>query len=283
MDEYYRRTARVGCYVANMMNWFDASNPELEALNESAIRDSRDLGFNVILQSNLLNRRADGVGTPGSVTGISFTDPAVRKAYKEQLLYLASLEPDILLTAVELNNLIAHGNQVEFDAFKQFSAELYSAIKRQYPDITVSISFQWDIFNAMGNFNELQGFENSLDVYSFTSYPTLFGISSVADIPGGADYYTTIRNYLPPNARVGIAENGWSSADFSSEGQQEEFYRRLPELYGGLAPEFVVISYLHDYPLPVNASQQLYKFSSMGLFDVSGTAKSAYRVVRNYY
>ncbi len=283
MNEYYQRTARVGCYVGNMLNWFDADNPELEALAKKIIRDSKDLGFKFILQSNLLTYDADAVGSPDSVAGSSFTNPAVRKAYKRHLLSLAALEPDILLTAVELNNLLFHGNQAEFDAFKQFSAELYSAIKRNHPNVTVAISFQWDILNIQGNFSVLQGFENSLDIYSFTSYPTLFGISAVGAIPGGPDYYSDIKNHLPPNARVAIAENGWSSADFSNEYEQAEFYRRLPELYGGINPEFVVISYLHDYPLPANPNDLQFKFSSMGLFDALGSAKPAFIVIEDYY
>ena len=283
MDEYYQRTARVGCYVSSIINWSDADNPDLEALNVKITSDSKGLGFKVILQSNPLTYVADAAGSPDSVAGSSFTEPAVREAYKQHLLFLASLEPDILFTAVELNNLLFHGNQAEFDAFKQFSVELYSAIKQKYPNVTISISFQLDIFNIQGNYTALQGFENSLDIYSFTSYPTLFGISTVAGIPGGADYYTDIKNHLPLNARVAMAENGWSSADFSNEFEQAEFYRRLPDMYGGLAPEFVVISYLHDYPLPANPDDMQLKFSSMGLFNAYGSAKPAFSVIEDYY
>lgn len=283
MNEYYERTARIGSYVGIQSNWFDADKKTLRQMTEDLTRDAKSRGFKFIIQHNLHSRKADTIGTPPSVGGSSFTEPAVRKAYIKEMLHFAGMEPDILFTAVELNNLLFHGNQKEFNAFRSFSRELYETIKSKHPDITISISFQWDLLRLRKEQHVLKDFKDSLDVYSFTSYPTMFGIETVDGIPGGPDYYGGIKKHLPAGARIAMGENGWSSMGDSTESEQSRFYERLPELYAGIDPEFVVITYLHDFPVPEGADKNTLRFSTKGLYKNDGTAKQAATVVEGYY
>ena len=193
MNEYYSRTAKLGRYTGSQVNWFDADDENLNNLWRQSIRDARSRGLKFILQMNLLTRDASDVGTPRSVKGSSFTKKKVREAYKKWALELAAQKPDVLLLAVELNNLLIHGNRKEFNAFKEFAPKLYKAVKKKYPRITISISFQIDQLYLRNEASLLKDFAKSLDLYSFSTYPTAYGISSVDAIPGGADYFTRIR------------------------------------------------------------------------------------------
>lgn len=282
MNEYYSRTASLGRYTGSQMNWYDSDNKDLNNLGRKFIKDARSRGLKFILQMNLLTPDASGVGTPRSVKGSSFRDKRVREAYKKWALELAAQKPDVLLLAVELNNLLIHGNSKEFNAFKTFAPKLYMAVKKAHPEITLSISFQIDQLYLRKEVGVLKDFANALDLYSFSTYPTAFGIHTVDAIPGGANYFTRIRKHLPPNARTAIAESGWASRGGSSAAEQEKFYRRMPQLFSGLKPEFVVVAYLHDLPTSKNSSNNELLFSTMGLFNADGTQKPAVNTIRKY-
>jgi len=282
MSEYYSRTASLGRYTGSQMNWFDSENKDLNNLWHKFIKDARSRGLKFIVEMNLLTRDASGVGTPPSVKGSSFTDKRVRKAYQKWALELAAQKPDVLLLAVELNNLLIHGNPKEFNAFKAFAPKLYETVKMAYPEITISISFQLDQLYLRNEVSVLEDFANALDLYSFSTYPTAFGIRTVDAIPGGADYFTRIRKHLPANARTAIAESGWASRGGSSAAEQAKFYRRMPQLFSGLKPEFVVVAYLHDLPTSKNSSKDELLFSTMGLFDADGSQKPAVKAIREY-
>ena len=282
MDEYYSRTASLGRYTGSQVNWFDSENKDLNNLRRKSIKDARSRGLKFILQMNLLTRDASGVGTPPSVKGSSFTKKKVRQAYKKWALELAAQKPDVLLLAVELNNLLIHENPKEFNAFKAFAPKLYKTVKEAYPKITISISFQIDQLYLRKEVSVLKDFANALDLYSFSTYPTAFGIRTVDAIPGGANYFTRIRKHLPANARTAIAESGWASRGGSSAAEQAKFYRKMPKLFSGLKPEFVVVAYLHDLPTSKKSSKEELLFSTMGLFNADGTKKPAVKVIRGY-
>jgi hypothetical protein len=183
---------------------------------------------------------------------------------------LAGLRPDLLGLATEVNFLAA--NPDEFEAFVTLARDTYAAIKRQNPDQTVTISFQWDVMAAHAQFGLLAKFAKAVDVYSFTTYPDAFGSSPALPAP---EYYLAVRKILPTE-RIGFAEIGWSSAVPSSEDQQAEFYGSIPRLFGGLGADFLTLALMHDVPIFTGS---LARLNFVGIRTLDDKPKPAWHVV----
>ncbi|MBR9691409.1 hypothetical protein GOV06_01360 [Candidatus Woesearchaeota archaeon] len=285
IEDYFDKTKKIGPIVGIQSNWFEADNKDLQELGKNLAKKSKEKGFIFIYQSNIHSTDAKTIKTPNSVKGNSFTEEDVKNAYTQEMLRVAEeIKPDILFIAVELNNLLFNNNEKEFNAFKEYSKNLYQILKEKHPDITISISFGWDHMKLRNEEHVLMDFKDNLDVYSLSTYPAIFGLTSVDDIP--ENHYSDILEYLPENARISIGESGWSSiGKGSSEEEQKKYYERLPELYKKINPEYVIISYVHDLPdnnIPKGTENYFDLFSRQGLYDVEGNPKPALKVVQKY-
>jgi hypothetical protein len=243
IDQFFDQAAQIGSHVIWIVEW--ESLPPTSYFN--AVQEkarSHGLKFQLWLSPIALMGGRKNPAVPKSIGGNSFGDAKVRLAYIEKVLELASLKPDYLGLATEVNFLAQ--NPPEFASFVSLAHEAYDAIKKKYPAQTVTTSFQWEVMTAQHQFAMLPQFAGSLDVYSFTSYPDAFGDPSKVKVP--PDYYSSVRKYLPTQ-RVGFSEIGWSSAAPSNEDQQAGFFARMPELTAGARLEFVTLALLHDVSL----------------------------------
>lgn len=238
LRQFFVEARQIGSHVTWIVEWVSVPPlPALKAVREMTNRSG--LGFHLQLSPIALLGGRKSPAVPANVGGRSFSDSAVREAFIHQALTFASLEPDFLGLAAEVNFLAQ--NPPEFDAYAALAREAYAAIKRKYRSQTITISFQWDLMLHQKNFDLLRRFDDALDVYSFTSYPDAFGVP--AALP--AEYYSALRNVLP-SQRLGFSEIGWSSAPPSDQQHQAAFYASLPAMMRGARPEFVTLALLHD-------------------------------------
>jgi hypothetical protein len=265
---FFGEAAQIGSHVTWICEW--ETMPPLATIKvvQNLIMQ-HGLKFHFYLSPIALTggRRAPAI--PASVGGTSFKDPKVRQAYKDEVLTLAAFAPDYLGLATEANFLAQ--NPDEFAAFVSLARETYDAVKQKYPAQIVTVSFQWDVMVRHQQFDVLKQFADSLDVYSFTSYPDAFGLPF--KIPD--DYYSSVRKILP-DARLGFSEIGWSSAAPSSEDQQAEFYQKIPRLMNDTRSEYVTLALLHDVEV---FTSELARLNAVGIRRVDDTPKKSWEVV----
>jgi hypothetical protein len=260
------------------------SQANLLAVAESVTTVSRQhglatiLGLGVTTLDSMRGRldlpsdlRSDGGPEP------SFRDEAVRARFARDVLALASLRPDYLCLATEIN-MLAHSNLDGYLALAETYRAVYPHIKAISPATKVFVTFQWELMWAMdlmspGRIAEhtklIDVFRPGLDVIAFTSYPSgFFGIP--ADMP--LDYYSRIGNHLRPGDEVLFMEIGWPTRGRGTIEEQVAFIGRLPELMTNVRPSVVAWSLLHDSGLVI-AYDDLF---STGLVNADGALKPGY-------
>jgi len=269
---FFDEAAQIGSHVTWIFQWGSlppaASLPVVQSWAKQ-----RGLKFQLWLSPTTLSNDRKDPDLPKSLAGKGFVDVEVRRAYVDEVLELAALKPDILGLATEINFLV--GNPSEFTSFVSLAHEAYAAVKRKYPEQTVTISFQWEVMRAHQQFDMLGQFADSVDVYSFTSYPDAFGDPSKAKVPD--DYYSSVRTYLPTQ-RIAISEIGWSSAPPASEAIQAAFFARLPDFTRGAKFEFVTLALLHDVSL---FADDLERLNHVGLRTIDDAPKKSWDVILN--
>jgi len=220
---FFDEAAQIGSHVTWIFQWGSPPPTGSFAVVQGWAKQ-RGLKLQLWLSPTTLSNQRKDPDLPKSLAGKGFADAYVRRAYIDEVLELAAVKPDVLGLATEVNFLAA--NPSEFASFVSLAHEAYAAVKKKYPEQTVTLSFQWEVMRAHQQFDMLKQFAGSLDVYSFTSYPDAFGDPSKTKVPD--DYYSSLRTYLPTE-RVGFAEIGWSSAPPSTEQAQAAFFARLPD------------------------------------------------------
>ncbi|MGO9606532.1 MAG: hypothetical protein ACLQAT_24600 [Candidatus Binataceae bacterium] len=217
VEEFFNQAAQIGSGVTLICDW-RAMPPPARIRRIRDLARSHRLKFHLYLDPIALEGGRNTPAVPKSLGQGSLRDPAVRRAYEAQVMELAALQPDYLGLATEVN-LFAQ-NSVEYAALLDLVRETYLGVKKVYPSLPVTVSFQWDVMSKAQNYESLYQYAGIIDVYSFTSYPDEFGDPnpSVAD-----DYFLLIRKVLP-DARIGISELGWSSAPPGSQQRQLSFF-----------------------------------------------------------
>ncbi len=269
---FFDQAAQIGSHVTWIFQW--GSPPpagSFAVVHEWA--KQRGLKFQLWLSPTTLSNERKEPDLPKSLAGKGFADVEVRRAYVEEMLKLAAVKPDVLGLATEINFLEA--NPKEFAPFVSLAQEAYAAVKKKYPQQTVTISFQWEVMRAHQQFDMFKQFADSVDIYSITSYPDAFGDPSKAKVPD--DYYSSVRKYLPTQ-RVGISEIGWSSAPPANETIQAAFFARLPDFTHGAKFEFVSLALLHDVSL---FTGELERLNHVGIRTIDDAPKKSWDVILN--
>lgn len=276
INEYFERNGQIGNHVSILYRWDNDENQILKQLTKEMMQRSKDHGFKFFLHFDPLTGMTHAAAAPPpSVQGKSFADLDVRENFKKTVLELAGWKPDILGIGTEVNLMLWEKNQKDFDSYVSLVKEAYDAVKQKFPSQMITISFSWDIMKKQRNFGILQQFKNSLDIYSFTTYPNVLTAPTPATLPD--DFYSSIRNYLPTE-RIGISEISWYSGDTGSEGLQNEFYKELPVLMKDVRPEYITIFFLFDLPSSFTSDE---KFSTGGILKINGTPKQSWQVVKD--
>lgn len=271
-DVFFEQAAQIGGHVTWIFEWESLPPPIAFKVIPERTRQ-KGLKLTLYLSPIALFGGRKNPAVPKSVGGNSFGDPKVRKAYTDEVLEIASIRPDYLGLASEVNFLAQ--NPSELASFVSLTHEAYAAVKKKYPDQTVTLSFQWEVMRADQQFDVLKQFAGSLDVYSFTSYPDAFGDPSKAKVPD--DYYSSVRTYLPTE-RLGFSEIGWSSAPPSNQQNQAAFFARLPDFTRGAKFEFATLALLHDVSL---FTGELERLNHVGIRTIDDAPKKSWDVILN--
>lgn len=280
--------------------WADfASGPDAvsrafaDLKNLVGLVDDRGLGrIFVVDPLNGLDRR-QFIGVPEEWGEPSFADERIRAAYKNFALRLArEFEPQYLGLGSEINTYLA---TYPDDAanFVSLYQETYDAIKAEFPEMKVFLTFQWDHLvhpEAYGlpptegvDWRMIEQFEPRLDVWAISSYPCFY----FRNRPIPADYYEplTRRTGKP----LAVAEGGCSSVTVGevpgSPEDQIRYLRAIDDQLGRRLQFWIYLLYndldLESYRDATGGDfsdenlQTLSYFVNMGLADVRGRAKEA--------
>ena len=269
---FFRQAAQICSHVTWIFQWGSPPPAGSLAVIQTWAKQ-HGLKLQIWLSPTTLSNERKEPDLPKSLAGKGFADPAVRRAYLEEVMELAAVKPDVLGLATEVNFLAQNPN--EFASFVSLTHEAYVAVKEKYPEQTVTISFQWEVMRAHQQFGMLKQFADCVDVYSFTSYPDAFGDPSKAKVPD--DYYSSVRKFLPTQ-RIGISEIGWSSAPPANEALQAAFFARLPEFTRGAKFEFVTLALLHDVSL---FTGDLARLNHVGIRTIDDAPKKSWDAILN--
>jgi hypothetical protein len=272
-EVFFDEAAQIGSHVTWMFQW-GSLPPSGNLVLVQNWSKQRGLKFQIWLSPTTLANDRKDPDLPKSLAGKGFADIEVRRAYLDEVMDLAALRPDVLGLATEVNFLAA--NPREFASFVTLAHDAYVAVKKKYPEQIVTLSFQWDVMRAHRQFDLLEQFAGSVDVYAFTSYPDALGDPSKAKLPD--DYYSSIRKYLPTQ-RIAISELGWSSALPRSEQDQAAFFVRLPDLTRGAKFEFVTLALLHDVSM---FRGELERLNHVGIRTIDDAPKKSWDVIISF-
>jgi hypothetical protein len=269
-EVFFDQAAEIGSHVTWIFQW-GSPPPSGSFAVVQRWSKQRGLRFQLWLSPTTLSNERKDPDLPKSLAGKGFADPDVRRAYVNEVMELAAIKPDVLGLATEVNFLAQ--NPSEFASFVSLAHEAYVAVKKKYPEQTTTLSFQWEVMRAHQQFDMLKQFADSIDVYSFTSYPDAFGDPSKAKVPD--DYYSSVRKYLPTQ-RVGISEIGWSSTPPANEAVQAVFFARLPQFARDAKFDFMTLALLHDVSL---FAGDLERLNHVGIRTIDDDPKKSWNVI----
>ena len=258
--------------------------------------EERGLGEVFIVDPlNGLDRRRF-IGVPEEWGEPSFADERIRAAYKNFAVRLArEFEPEYLGLGSEINTYLAtHPHDAA--NFVSLYRETYDAIKAEFPDMKVFLTFQWDHLvhpEAYGlpptqgvDWRMIEQFEPRLDVWAISSYPCFY----FRNRPIPADYYRPLaqRSDKP----LAVAEGGCSSETVAGvPGSPADQIRYLQAIDRQLGPRLDFWIYLLYNDLDPDSYRQatgsdfsdenlqtLNYFAKMGLVDTQGRPKASLRV-----
>ncbi len=208
---------------------------------------------------------------------ISFSNPAIRAAFREAARDLARLQPPYLCLATEIN-FLAMQRLDEFLHFASLYKQAYRDVKRLSPATKVFVSFQWEWMRILDSremhkiaehSKVIDIFRPELDLVALTSYPSAFH-RTPADLV--TDYYSWVYRHIRANDEVLLMEVGWPTGGSGSEREQVAFVERLPRLLHKVNVSVVAWALLHDVALAEFGAD----LNSVGLLTRDGRKKPGF-------
>lgn len=211
-------------------------------------------------------------------TGPSFSDPAIRDAFLQDVGCLAEQKPDYLVLGPELNFLAATRLD-EYRTFADVYRQAYHQVKAVSPDTQVGVSFQYDAMRQNLTRDVPEEYVELIAPRDFIGLTSYFAYSngrstytSAVEVP--ADYYAPIRKRFGPAVPIMFAEIGWSSYFNNGFVNQALFVNRLPTLLGDVRPVQVIWALQHDVPGYFRG--EIEPLNNQGLRFTDGTPKPAW-------
>ncbi len=280
VDQAFALASQIGDYAVFIYQWgeLDVAIPRL------MVEKSRRAGLEPIigLSPTTLDQGRKELDLPvdlrrRAAPHISFSNPAIRAAFKKTAAELARLQVAYLCLATEIN-FLALQRLDEYIHFASLYKETYALVKRIAPRTRVFVSFQWEwmrILDArephrIADHRRLVDiFRPGLDVVGLTTYPAPFHETPANLVP---DYFTWLAHHVLPTDEILLMEVGWPTEGSGSEQEQRQFVRALPELLRGIDVSIVAWALLHDVGLEVFDAE----LNSVGLVTTDGRRKPAF-------
>jgi hypothetical protein len=170
VEKFFDEAVRLGSGVVVTIDWHSLGSLARVSRLSNLAR-SRGLKLHLYLDPIALEGGRTTPSVPESAGGNSLGDPAVRRKFESDAVELARLRPDYLGLATEVN--LFERNPKEYRELLSLVGETYRRVKKDYPALAVTVSFQWDTMSK--SLGLLKQFSRIIDVYSFTSEPDAFG------------------------------------------------------------------------------------------------------------
>lgn len=275
------------------------SQERTDIQNQIILAQANGLGYILVVDPlNGLNRR-EFSGLPADWEA-SFANPDVRAAFTNFSLWLVrEFQPAYLGLASEINSYM---DAYPDDAANYLSLynEVYAAVKAESPETQVFVTFQWEDLNNLWqsaaegreayniNWEQIELFEPSLDVWAISTYPYIV-MSSGAALPD--DFYTPLLERT--DKPLAISEGGYTAAAIGTlSGTPEDQVAYLNAIHNQMGPRLVFWAYtlLNDLNMESygefmqaqgTASRDtttLSVFQSTGLREADGTPRPALAV-----
>ena len=149
----------------------------------------------------------------------SFADPEVIAAYSNFALdMIARFEPEYFNYATEANELYSR-NPEGFNDFVVFAREVYTNIKRQYPNLPIMVSISLkspDSAETAAFIGQFPRIADYVDIVGASAYPYAFFSAEDGSTPDAlpSNWLNQI-NSIAPNKPVAITETGWVAEDLN--------------------------------------------------------------------
>jgi hypothetical protein len=237
----------------------DAESREITDIHNQYILAHQN-GLEVIFIVDPLNglNRREFQGLPSGWQA-DFANPQVRAAYRNFTLRIVrEFHPRYLGLASEINTY-QDTHPEDFTNFLSLYNETFNLVKAEAPETQIFVTFQWEELNnlipsvAQGtpysvNWDQLEQFEPSLDLWVISSYPFVI-FPSGAEIP--PDYYTPLLSRT--SKPLAVAEGGYSSTpvgSFPGDPQsQMDYLNAIHSQIGGKRLTFWIYLLLNDFDL----------------------------------
>jgi len=184
-----------------------------------------------------------------------FDDPDVIEAFTNHCGFMIeTYDPDYFCYGIEVNMLYWNSPEL-WDDYVGLCAAVYPALKAEYPDLPVFLSFHADTYFA----NVIPQESAIEDVLPYTDMMAVSGYPFAAPLDDPyllrSDYFSAIPD-LAPEKPCAVAETGWPAEDVTSpawvtveatETDQAEYVLRLLEDCIFLDAEFVCWFVSRDY------------------------------------
>lgn len=244
---------------------------------------ARQYGLEVIVQ--LLPFFVGDLAVPRDFGQSSFTNPELQRAFLDQAVKLAKLQPDYLVLGTEIN-FGRDMNPREYIAYLPVYKRAYDLVKLISPNTQVGTNYQYDYLKKGGAANnkipDWSAVKDIGDKQDFIGLNTYFGgtlvdytlFPTAGDVPD--DYYDEIRRALGPDKRVVMTEFAWTSFYGEGKQNQSDFIKRVPDLMRRVDAGLIIWPLQHDIRYYTGFLEGL---NYAGLLEWTGAAKPGWNTI----
>ena len=270
ITDYLQKAVLVGNTISWAGDWEELASSS--GSPAQVVQLARSTNLKVAIEAQLFSQTTGQLLRP--------LDNSTIANYESVAVSFAKLyHPDYMAFGIEAN-ILYEKSPSNYSSFVSLFNRVYSQVKSVSSNTTIFTIFQLErmeglqggLYGGSDNANPEWSLINDfrMDVVGFTTYPDLI-FKDPSEIP--QNYYSQIQ--LHTTLPVVFTEIGWHSSQSpsgweSSPQEQTQFVSSFFALSSGLHKVLEVWSFLYDQdsaPVP---------FNSMGLFDSTGVARSAY-------
>ncbi|MEM9834795.1 MAG: glycosyl hydrolase 53 family protein [Bacteroidota bacterium] len=149
---------------------------------------------------------------------VALNDTKIEDAYFKHLEYITNqLNPDYLLIAIEVNELLLHAPE-KWDAYKLLMANVRARIKQRFPSLGISESitlhnlYKPDVTNPEEFISEIVSYTNNLEFAAISFYPFFKGLKTNQEFQEAFDFL-----HQKINKPIAFAETSHLSEDLTVE------------------------------------------------------------------
>jgi hypothetical protein len=124
----------------------------------------------------------------------SLNDIEIEDAYFKHIEYITTqLNPDYLILAIEVNELLIHAPE-KWDAYKSLMSKIRERIKERFPLLQISESmtlhnlYMADVTNPVEYVGEIVDYANNLDFVAISFYPFFKGLQAKHEFQAAFDF-----------------------------------------------------------------------------------------------